>query len=162
MDNQEIRHPDGRIEHPFVKLETKDVRLAGVVATVIGVAMVFGAVDFAARSLFRIQQRRETGRVAVPGSHRAGDILPRQPRLEPFEPQLPAQESFAAAVGDRESELHGYGATEDSRFARVPIEIAIQHTARQLQGKSERKANKREPVVSGDANSGRVFREGEP
>jgi hypothetical protein len=165
MDNQEIRHTDGRIEHPLVKLEAKDLSLAGVVATLIAIAILFIAVDFAARALFKNQQGREMERFAVPAGRSAGEELPRQPRLEPFEPKLPAAESFAAEARDLEGQLHSYGAAEDSEFARVPIEVAIQRTATQLQsnksGSSD--SNRRErPLVSGDANSGRVFRETEP
>jgi hypothetical protein len=165
MDNEEIRHADGRIEHPLVKLESKDIRLAGVIATLIAVSIVFLAVDFAARSLFKIQQRRETERVAVPPGRSAGDELPRQPRLEPFEPQLPAPESFAADTRELEAQLHRYGAGDDAEFTRVPIEVAILRTAKQLQDKRDKdstKANNRRPLVSGEANSGRVFREGQP
>ncbi|HEY2415168.1 MAG TPA: hypothetical protein VGI40_23190 [Pirellulaceae bacterium] len=165
MDNQEIRHPDGRIEHPLVKLEGKDVNLAGVVATLIGVAIVFVAVDFAARSLFKIQQRRETERVVMPAGQSVGESLPPQPRLEPFEPQLPAGESFAADARNLETQLHHYGPAKDAEFARVPIAIAIQHTAKQLRSKSARdsKDTKRQrPFVSGEANSGRVFQEAAP
>jgi hypothetical protein len=165
MDNEEIRQSDGRMEHPLVKQEPKDVSLAGVVATLIGVAIVFFAVDFAARTLFRIQQQRETQRVAIPAGRSAVEELPRPPRLEPFEPQLPARESFAADTRELEAQLHRYGAAEAKEFARVPIEVAIQHTAKQLQSTNTRdsKGMKRQrPLVSGEANSGRVFREAAP
>jgi hypothetical protein len=165
MDNQEIRHPDGRIEHPLVKLEAKDIGLAGIVATLIGIAIVFVCVDFAARALFKIEQARETKEFGVPAGRSAGEELPRQPRLEPFEPQMPAAGSFAADARELEDQLHRYGQTEDAEFARIPIEIAIQRTAKQLRGKMEPGSGsdkRRQALVSGDANSGRVFRESEP
>ena len=141
------------------------MRLAGIVATLIGIAIVFVCVDFAARSLFKIEQARETERFSVPAGRSAGEELPRQPRLEPFEPQLPARESFAADARELEAQLHRYGQTEDAEFARVPIEIAIQRTAKQLQWKKcsefQGLRERRRAIVSGEANSGRVFREGD-
>jgi hypothetical protein len=165
MDNQEIRHPDGRIEHPLVKREAKDIRFAGIVATLIGIVIVLVCVDLAARALFKNEKTRKREGFGVLAGRSAGEELPRQPRLEGFQPQLPAAGSFAADARELEAQLHRYNAAEEADFARVPIDVAIQRTAKQLQAisaKESKGSGRQRTIVSGEANSGRVFREAGP
>src|SRR4051794_40686205 len=58
----EIRHADGRIEHPQVKLEFTDVRLGPILATVIGVALTLIAVVATARTLFSVESHLKARR----------------------------------------------------------------------------------------------------
>jgi hypothetical protein len=173
----EIRHENGHIEHPAVKHESADVRFGAIAATLIVMALSLAAVGAGARSLLRSKSLHKTERAAMKNVRQSGDGLPAAPRLEPFEPQYPSPNSFAADAHELEERLHRYSRSADADFVQVPIEVAIQHMAEKLQrsrgeerddngrGKEDRDDRNARPArsrsfrVSGDANSGRVFRE---
>jgi len=153
----EIQHADGRIEHPSVARETTDIRYALVAVSIVLLGLALVGVTCGARWLIHLESRNDSRRLP------AADDLPMklsiQPRLEPFEPQLPTANSFAADIQAMEGRLQSYGPTDEADFVHVPIEIAIQHVARQLQKPAaEREPKSRGLINAGDSNSGRVFR----
>src|SRR4051812_27376418 len=108
-DDERTQSPPTMAPRPRVKHETTDLRLRSVVATLFGVALVLCAVVLIARFFVSDRMQRDSERLAIEGTQRAGGTLPRQPRLEPFESQPPSFDSFAADAQMREAQLHSYG-----------------------------------------------------
>src|SRR5690348_8545633 len=90
----EILHADGRIEHPSVRIEATDIRYFLVAVSIVLLGFALVGVSFGARWLFGLETRND--RRPPPVAHDVPMKLSIQPRLEPFEPQFPTANSFAA------------------------------------------------------------------
>jgi hypothetical protein len=151
------------VEHPRVHRERTDVHLGPVLGVVVAIAVGLAIVIVSARLLFNYEQMRPLGRSSVNAASESQN-LPAQPRLGPLEPQSPeAAVSFAAGQREQERVLNSFGKTTEAHFAHVPIDQAIRHLAKLLEGGEQ--AAKRNPkstglVGGGEANSGRLFHEG--
>jgi hypothetical protein len=160
LPNEEVGDRGHQAETSASKHEITDLRFRIIAAALVGVGLVLWIVGISAQSFLHRQLRYDAQRLAT--KRLIEEKLPDQPRLESFEPQYPASESFATNMRNLEDQLHQFGPSQDDGFARVPIEVAIEHMAKQLQAKKKDNLEVRtsqQPIVSGDANSGRVFRE---
>src|SRR5277367_483065 len=111
---QEIRHPDGRIEHPSVRHEPTDASFGSIVAILLG-ALVLGALIHASVFGFFSAYRdhlAEVNRSPYPLAPGPSVELPREPRLEQIDRLSGAE---AAKVRARETEKlrrhNSYGPT---------------------------------------------------
>jgi hypothetical protein len=156
----EIRHADGRMEHPTVRLEATDVKFLPVAGVVVLVGCALLAAGFFARALL---YRELAGARAVDGYRNYSQShlpLPKQPRLDPLEPADAAAPKYRALDEQMESRLREYGPTEDAGFVHIPIDEAMRLTAEKLRSRTEpaeRSPKSRGLVTGGEANSGRVF-----
>ncbi len=125
--------------------------IAAALAAVVGAVRLF------------VQERKVSD---ADQAHRSAEsppeiVLPRTPRLEAIESSTLADDSFATAQRQREARLHRSGPTDESGFVHIPIEKAIELTAKDLQSQTAPapRDKSRGLLGGGEANSGRVFRE---
>jgi hypothetical protein len=167
---EEIRHPDGRIEHPTVRYERSDASFLGTFFILLG-ALVFGVILLAAVLQFFYRYRDYQARIKQSSFPLAGSPsrpLPPPPRLEQID-RLAGIET--SNVYDRESArlevLDSYGPTSDAGFVHVPIERAIEALLERktLKSRPEAPADQRRHsnglVDAGESNAGRLFK-GDP
>jgi len=171
---EEIRHPDGRMEHPSVRFEKTDASFPWVLGLLLG-AMAFAAVVHYVILLFFYEYAGYQNAVkkspfplaAESSKDLSRPPLPAQPRLEQVErvsdPEHPAD--AYAGLAAKEDALNRYGTTGDKNFVHVPIQKAIEQLSNKLpsrpapaeaQPKDQHKENGL--VDSGESNSGRMFR----
>ncbi len=164
-EQPEVHHPDGRIEHPWVRREHRDVQVWKILAFM-GFIIVFASMHF---YLFR---RLFGDFEGTPPTHDAaayrgvGDSpLPRAPRLEQLSrlvddtrPNVFLRQQSAEASLDR------YGPTADDGYIRVPIERAMQQLPARIKSRDEQPtADKSRGLVdAGESNSGRMFERSTP
>lgn len=164
--DKEIRHPDGRIEHPQVRHEKRDVPFHWLLILFLVLCAV-GAVQFVLiRSYFHTQEHNQSVRKASPYplAPRPSGRLPEGPRLEQID-RLAGIES--ANVHDREMAsqriLSTYGHTPDKGFIRIPIWRAMHEVLHELPVRKQQPSAQPPQddglLFFGDPNSGRVFRE---
>jgi len=150
----------GRVQH-----EPSDLRLAPIVGIVALLAVAIALAAGSAWLLF-IRHRRLGLHLPWPTDSATSPIqLPNQPRLEAFEPQPGASETFAASEQAAEASLHAYGPTNELGFVHIPIEQAMRSLAKELSSQSQPEPldpKSRGLIGSGDANSGRLLRGGSP
>lgn len=164
----EIRYPDGQIEHPHVRSEHTDVTLRSVVIALL-IAIGFAAfVSWIVLEFFYsyrgYQQaiKKSPFPVAPPPAVTEDPRRIPQPRLEPVDRLAGIEKAnvFERQL-NREKELHGYGPTEESGYVHVPIERAMERLANQLPHRKETAKNRYKEnglVDAGESNSGRMFR----
>jgi hypothetical protein len=160
----EIRHGDGRVEHPEVRYEKSDVNFRWILGILIG-AMVFGMIiqltvwDFF--SDYRASQA-EVKKSPFPLAPAPTDTLPPEPRLEQLDRLEEALASTAAArEATEQSILDSYGPTSENGYVHVPIDRAMKLVQGQLRSRADRQTeDKRENglVDAGAPNSGRMYR----
>jgi hypothetical protein len=166
---QEIRHPDGRIEHPRVRYETSDVRFHWVLLVLIAAVLIGAAVLFAVRLFLEDRQQRAEAmlRPRYPLADQQSRTLPAAPRLEQLD-RLAGIESNSVqtSAGLNERLLGSYGPTPDEGYIRIPIERAIELVVPRLplrKPSEEFDATKENGLVdSGEPNSGRLLRGANP
>jgi len=173
---EEIRYPDGRIEHPRVRYEREDIRWGCILALVVTVACIGVLVYFGIWRFFWYRERvqEEKKHSPYPMAPAPSTTLPPQPRLEQLD-RLPSPQPGqgqlglmtpleSAAVNEQlaaqAKDLHSYGPTAEKGFVRIPIEQAIKAIAGTLPVDKEsspgRDANGL--LDAGQTNSGRMFR----
>lgn len=161
---EEIRYPDGRIEHPRVRHEPRDVRFRWVLVVVI-VAVCVATVHYYLVWRYlqsQIAAQNVEKRSPFPLAPTPSTKLPPEPRLE----QLNRMSGVASSnVYDRlaaaEKVLHSYGSTEEQGFVHIPIQQAMQRVAGQLPARKEPPAyppKSQGLVDAGESNSGRMYR----
>ncbi len=160
---KEIRHPDGRIEHPSIRRELSDVRFLPVF-TVILCIVVLGAVIFYTMWIMLHGLEPETNSSAYANQQAVDSALPAAPRLEPLE-RLSENESVN--VFNRqlaaERKLTSFGPTDQPGFVHIPIEQAIKLIVPKLpirKTPESREAGMDDGLLDGGGpNSGRIYRE---
>jgi heme/copper-type cytochrome/quinol oxidase subunit 1 len=170
MAEEEIRHPDGRIEHPQVRNEPTDVSFRWIAVILVG-AMVLAVIILVAVLAFFYRYEdyqsaiRKSPFPLAPSGQERLEKMPPEPRLEQIDrlrgiekPNVYLRETTKEAV------LASYGPTDEDGFIHVPIERAMKYLASKLparkgesKGAAEKHANGL--VDSGASNSGRLFRE---
>jgi hypothetical protein len=165
---EEIRYPDGRIEHPLVRREQTDVSVRGIAAALLAgcclAALLFYLMwRFFFQPELRLQAEIKRSRYAIPTI--APLKLPPQPRLEQLH-WLEGQESSNVyeRMQARLKVLDSYGPTSEPGFVHIPIDKAMELTAGQLPVRKQpppQPAKDNGLVDGGGPNSGRMFR-GEP
>jgi hypothetical protein len=167
MAEEEIRHPDGRIEHPAVRSEPSDASFRWI-AVILAGALVLAVVIFASVLAFINSYNdyqsalRKSPYPLAPSGKQLLDKMPPEPRLEQFDrlhdiqtPNVRLREATKEAV------LESYGKTDDEGFIHVPIERAMKYLAGKLPARKDAAADKHANglVDSGASSSGRLFRE---
>jgi hypothetical protein len=167
---EEIRHPDGRIEHPSVRSEKSDADFRWVFRLIVAAALL-GVIIWVAVWWFFVGESNQLARERrspfplAPGPSTA---LPPEPRLEQLDrmvgdPRLNVwnqQKKF-------EDTLAGYEDTQEKGFVRIPIERAMEYlaTTKKLPARDEKaQAVPRDNglVGGGEPNSGRLFNRRKP
>lgn len=145
MSEQEIRHPDGRIEHPAVRFERRDIHFGWVLALVVAACCVL-VVHFAVTwKIFEWQKTRLAKENASPYSVLPSpvtiDELPPAPRLEQIDRlTLKEHADISKRLLLKEKDLHSFGPTTEKGFVHVPIEDAIKTIANELPVRTEEKS----------------------
>ncbi len=166
----EIRHADGRIEHPHVRSEHTDVTLRAVVISLLA-AMGFAAIVhwivlqfFYSYRGYQQDIKQSAFPVAPPPAVSEDPRRIPQPRLEPVDRLAGVEKAnvFERQLA-REKELHAYGPTEETGYVHIPIEQAMERLANQLpvrkEGATKTDRHREEGLVdAGESNSGRMFR----
>lgn len=166
---EEIRHPDGRLEHPEVRFETKDANAAWIFAILGGTVIFLGVVHGSVLGFF-IGYRDHLARIdrsPFPLAPGPNEKPPRQPRLEQIERLAGSKEiNVYAREAAKLKTLKSYGKTEAEGYIHIPIDKAMQMLVEKKMLKSrpeqpaEEEKRSRGLVDSGEPNSGRLLRGG--
>ena len=164
---EEVRHPDGRIEHPSVQTEKSDASFAGVLIILLA-ATGFAAIMFGVLLgvFYRwARQEADVKRSPFPLAAQPSTTLPPEPRLEPLDRTSGVESSNVyLRLEQKEEALIRYGPTAEEGYVHIPVGKAMDLLAGQLPARparpaeAERRANGL--AGSGEPNSGRMFREG--
>jgi hypothetical protein len=185
---EEIRYPDGRIERPSIRFETKDVNFKVILRLIIG-AMIFAAIVHYIILVFFYEynryesknKRSDFPRANTPAYNLSQDGMPKEPRLEQLERMgaplelTPKQRKEALREQrkantylrqkDREETLHGYGPSDpqEKGFVHIPIRDAMKYAVEHKKLPSRTVEEEEHPrdrglVDAGESNSGRMFR----
>jgi hypothetical protein len=168
MALEEIRHEDGRIEHPSVRHEKTDVSFPWILRLLLGSAVlaviVFASIlwlfhDFSAYE----SNRGKTAFPLAPDPAKRLGTLPPEPRLEQIDRLRGIEVSnFYKREEAREKVLGSYGSIPgETGFVHVPIDQAMKYLAGKLPARAEKpNADGRVQglVDGGEPNSGRMFR----
>lgn len=170
MAEEEIRHPDGRIEHPSVRNEPTDASFRWIAIILLG-AMVLAVVIFASvlgffNSYNRYQSAlRKSPYPLAPSGKDLLDKMPPEPRLEQFDRLHDIQKpNVYLREATKEAVLESYGPTDEDGFIHVPIERAMKYLAGKLPARKDESKTAADKhanglIDSGASNSGRLFRE---
>jgi|GEM_PF-1467474 len=163
---EEIRHPDGRIEHPRVRFERNDANFSPILIILI-VVMGIATIHFASVWWFFKQYRAHQAAIkqsAFPLQPGPSNQLPAEPRLEPINRMAAIEKGSVYVIeASRERILNSYGALE-SGYVHIPIQRAMDLLANKLPARPKPAGNAQKEnglVDAGEPNSGRMFR-GEP
>jgi hypothetical protein len=162
--NEEIRHADGRIEHPSVLHERSDAAFRWImgigVASVVLAALILGVVWWFFRGYGDYQARIK--RSPYPLASEPSSALPAEPHLE----QLNRIRGIVSSnvyqrQADKEDVLNSYGPSAEKGYIHIPIERAMsllegKLPARQEAAEEGKRANGL--IDAGEPNSGRLFR----
>ncbi len=174
---EEIRYADGRIEHPGVRYEPKDIRLGCLLAVVVAAGCVLAVMGYLVWRFYWSEaaaqaERKKSPYPMAPAMSEEPPWTPSpggpyQPRLE----QLDRMSGDRSAdvyqrLADKEKTLNSYGASGEKGFVHIPIQQAIKAVAGTLPVAKEpsqgRVARSNGLVDGGASNSGRMFREPSP
>jgi hypothetical protein len=168
MAEEEIRYPDGRIEHPSVRTEHSDASFPWILGIILSFACL-AALIHAVLLWFFYDYRAYEGAIKkspYPLAPTPAQVPPRSPRLE----QIDRIEGIRTAdvyfrEASNEKVLHSYGEVAgESGFVHVPVEQAMTVLLEKKQLRSrkppgEEAARRSNGLVdSGESNSGRMFR----
>jgi hypothetical protein len=165
---EEIRYPDGRIEHPGVQYEHHDASFRGVVFVLVGLMCLASFHFYMVLWFYHSYSRYQAGIKKSPFPLAAGPSqeLPREPHLEQLDRLEESQRSNVyAREASKEQVLQSYGRTAEKGFVHIPIDRAMELLADKLPARkgqpgTQSKANGL--VDSGASNSGRMFRKEAP
>jgi hypothetical protein len=162
---EEIRHPDGRIEHPSVHYEHSDASFGWVVivvlvAAVVGLAILIGVGIFHARAANTLAEARKS---RFPLAATPSLTLPPAPRLEQLE-RMADLPSARALQKTKLEKLHRFGPTDDKGYIHIPIEKAMSLLADKLPARGDQPADSHDNGLAdgGASNSGRLFKKSSP
>jgi hypothetical protein len=166
-DAEQIRHPDGRIEHPHIRFEHTDASLGWVLGIGI-VAMGLAALTFYLLLWFFHEYKDYQAvikRSPFPLAPRPSEALPAPPHLEQLNRLAEIERSNVyERQAAKERLLHNYGPTipPEKGFVRIPIEQAMTLLANKLPARPQPPASQRAKenglLDAGASNSGRMFR----
>lgn len=161
---EEIRHPDGRIEHPSVRYEKTDASLRAILA-IMACAVVLGIVIYLVVWQFFVRYSdhlAENGKSSFPLAPAPSMAQPPEPRLEELD-RLKGNgvSNVYARQKAKEAALRRYGSTAEADCVHIPIDQAIDHFANRLPARKAEAGGPRHDlglVDGGESNSGRLFR----
>ncbi len=108
--------------HEEVKYEESDVSLAGVIAILIAIALVFAGVFFLCAWMLMMSQPNSWRAASSSNYAVPADQKPAPPRLEPLDFEGAAATDVFAKQLKLEHTLHTYGDTAVDDFVHIPIE----------------------------------------
>lgn len=165
---EEIHHADGRIEHPKVRREHKDARFGLILGVLIGMCCVATIHYFAVWKFYWSQAAAQQSLKASPTPliSSPSRALPPEPILDELK-QVARIESgnVYQRMAAKEKVLNQYGPDEEKGFVHIPIQEAMREAARQLPVRNQpdsASADDSGLVDSGESNSGRMLRRGQP
>src|SRR5262249_23663709 len=124
----EVRHPDGRIEHPSVRHEPTDVRFGPILYILLSTTG-FAIVVLIALWWFFAGCRDYQARIKespFPLAPTPSTALPPEPRLEQIDRNAGVQrENVYVREASREDILRSYGPTDEEGFIHIPIDRAM-------------------------------------
>jgi hypothetical protein len=170
---EEIRHPDGRIEHPNVHREETDASFGPILMLLIGAGGVALVIYLLITAFYYGRRDHETA--AKKTSFPLAPALSTDPNvLAPLpagEPRLEQEDRLAGVVTDnvydtlaaKESILHSFGSNKDEKdFVHIPIEQAMKLVENKLPVRAKPSADQAWRadglIDSGESNSGHEFR----
>jgi len=147
--------------HEEVKYEESDVSLAGVIAILIAIALVFAGVFFLCAWMLMMSQPNSWRAASSSNYAVPADQKPAPPRLEPLDFEGAAATDVFAKQLKLEHTLHTYGDTAVDDFVHIPIERATQLVVQSLPVRegSQPPAKSFGLVGGGESNSGRLYSE---
>jgi hypothetical protein len=166
---EEIRHSDGRIEHPGVRFEPSDVSARWIFSILAGAVIFAAVVELVVLAFFDScrDHLAEVNRSHYPLAPEPSINLPRGPRLEQVE-RLSGDKTANVYVREAAKlrSLDTYGPTETKGFIHIPIDRAMQIMVE----KNMLKARPEPPpaergrseglIDAGASNSGRLLKGG--
>ncbi|HEV3444611.1 MAG TPA: hypothetical protein VG099_08220 [Gemmataceae bacterium] len=160
---EEMRHPDGRIEHPRVRFERSDANFSPILIILI-VVLGIAALHFASVWwFFKYYGAHEAAIKQSPFPLQPGpsDQRPTEPRLDPVNRMAAIEKGNVYVIeAGRERILNSYGALE-SGYVHIPIQRAMDVLANKLPARPKPAGNAQKEnglVDAGEPNSGRMFR----
>ncbi|HEX3997863.1 MAG TPA: hypothetical protein VHX65_04875 [Pirellulales bacterium] len=164
---EEIRHDDGRIEHPSVKRESKDVWPARIITILLCCVCVGGLDFFVVWHFFLHDESKEAAIKAstYPLAPAPSIALPSEPRLDPLNRMVGNEQAnvFQTQLDDL-AQLNQVGPAKEQGFVRIPIQEAMKLVVPRLpvRKQADPAAGKDNGLrYGGGPNSGRVFEETE-
>jgi hypothetical protein len=164
---QEVRHPDGRIEHPSVLFEHKDANFWWILR-ILGGALGFAVLVYLGISVFfqwYNGYQSSIKKSPYPLAPTPSMDLPAEPRLEQLERRNEASSADVSLRQQREAILNRYGATEEKDYVHIPIKDAMREVLSTLQSRKPPAGQDQHDsglVNGGASNSGRLFRRPSP
>lgn len=166
---EEIRAPEGRLEHPDVRFEPKDANASWIFGIIAMTAAFLIAIHFIVLAFFHGYEAHlaEVNRSPYPLARRPDVAFPAKPRLEQID-RLSGDTEVNVFV--RESKklrrLDTYGKADTEGFVHIPVEKAMRYAIdkKMLKARPEPPANERDRssglIDAGAPNSGRWLRGG--
>lgn len=172
---EEVRHPDGRIEHPRVGYERSDASFGWIFGLLVAAAVLAVIIHWAVWKFYTDYGRHQAAVKASPfplapepsrGSSPEARLLPPEPRLEPLDRVEGIERSDVyQRQATKEALLNGYGRTAEAGYVHVPIEVAMDRLAGKLPARAKQPGGQEKAnglVDSGESNSGRLYRKEPP
>jgi hypothetical protein len=164
MADEEIHYSDGRMEHPAVRYEPRDIHFRWILLAIVIACGVASLHYYVVLRLFWLQEQREKEekRSPFPLAATPSTKLPAEPRLEQINRMAAAETAnVAAREAAQEKTLNTYGPTPEQGFVHVPIGQAMKLVAKELSAKEELPPRPKKDnglLDAGESNSGRMFR----
>jgi hypothetical protein len=137
--SEEIRHPDGRIEHPSVHHEPTDVDFRWILGTVIAAGILGIVIHYVILAYFEHTRGvlAETRKSRYPLAAKPNWSLPPEPRLEQLDrlAGISSSEAFLRQKAKLEH-LRSLGPVDEQGFVHIPIDRAIGLLANKLPSRS--------------------------
>jgi hypothetical protein len=148
--------------HEEVQYEQAEISIKGVLAVLVGIAIVFAGV-FSIGGWLLMANKSEVDRAATaPNYSLPAEPKPSQPRLEPLDYSTAIASNVFAAQLEKEHMLHTYGTTAEGDYVHIPIQKAMKLSAKAMpvrQGGSDVPAKSFGLINGGESNAGRRYSE---
>jgi hypothetical protein len=163
---EEVRHPDGRIEHPMVRHEQTDANHRRILWILFGGVVLMALTMATVLRFFYVYQDYQSGikKSPYPLAPEPSTALPQGPRLEQVNrlEDRGAPSAYSVNLPD-EHTLETYGPTAEKGFVHIPIDRAMQLLKDKLpsrpQPSAEQRIRQNGLLDGGGPNAGRLFRE---
>ncbi|HWA98646.1 MAG TPA: hypothetical protein VG713_09145 [Pirellulales bacterium] len=164
-DQPEVRYPDGRIEHPWVRHEMRDVYAGRILAVLVVVTLLSSAHFYSFRRWFRDYEGLPPRHDQATYETRGSSALPRPPELEQIG-RLEDDPRPNAFLRQQQAEraLDRYASGDEPGFVQIPIARAIELLPDRVRSRTEpAPAAKSQGLVdAGEPNSGRLLQGAAP